>query len=269
MGHSKMPTQLEIHAAKAKKIAVAEEFLCIHRSWSPVGKIKCGCSTSPDVFTCADPWVLAGYCVPKDPAPGMFPPDGPIVLEDGTNLRPADERRAVYNTWPLRDGETPKIWDVPVCSTCPKRLEPPPHIGRLQRLGIVGNYNRETGHCDVLHVMPALGVKPNRIVINGCKLECVVTVSRDKPLSDLVDATNCSLLIVYGQAANIHAVKECLARQLLVQSLLKVWMVAQDSRQKPEPIPNVWYDLPADLADDLDQRTKAAYETAFARIIGD
>jgi hypothetical protein len=133
---------------------LAPEAECIHRSCTSVGKIKCGCSSSPEVFTCAEPWVTSGYCSPNDPTPGKFPPEGPIMLPDGTKLTPADDRRPLYNTWPLRNGEAPRIWDVPICSTCPKRIVPPPHIKRIRELGINGNWEPDTGYADIVHVVP-------------------------------------------------------------------------------------------------------------------
>jgi hypothetical protein len=184
---------------------------------------------------------------------------GKLTYPDGT------KGTETLNTFRYREGkpDTPRDYEVVYCHGCPHQKDPPPHIARLKALGIVGDFDPDTGHCKVLHVMPAASVKPDRIAVQGGGTECVVTVAREKTLNEMVQATSCHLLIVYGSAASVGVVKS-----VALESLgLKVWMVAQDGRQKQEAIPNVWYDLPLDLADDLAARTKAAYETAVARIL--
>jgi hypothetical protein len=233
---------------------------CLHRSWSPVGKIRCNCSNQPEVYGCAYEAIRSGYATPRMP---QQPGDGPIVLFDGTKLTPKDDRYPNFLAMPLREGERPRPCDVVVCSSCPWQTDPPQHIARLKALGVVGDHDPETGHCDVLHVMPMTSPKPDRIAVPGGRRECVVTVGRDKPLQDLVDVTGCGLLIVYATAASLQVVKPLAS----ANPALKLWLVAQDGRQKQEVIQNVWYDLPLDLADDLAARTKAAYETAVARIL--
>lgn len=245
---------------KPGPVAPVPDVQCVHRSWSPVGKIRCNCSNQPEVWGCDCRFVPSGYATSRLP---QQPGDGPILLTDGSNVTPADTRYPSFLPMPLNEGEKPRPCDVVVCSSCPYRVDPPPHIARLKRLGITGDFDPETGHCKILHVMPAASVKPDRIAVQGGGTECVVTATREKPLRELVNATSCDLLIVYGQAASVGAVKEA----SLEGAGLKVWMVAQDARQKQEAIPNVWYDLPLDLSDDLAARTKAAYETAVARIL--
>ena len=233
---------------------------CVHRSWAPVGQIRCNCSNQPTVWGCDSESVPSGYATARLPEK---PGEGPIVLPNGDKIVPTDSRYPSFLPMPLQHGETPRSCDVVVCSSCPWHVDPPPHIARLKRLGIVGDHDPETGECDILHVMPQASQQPERVAVPGDRRECVVTMARDKTLGDLVDATDCGLLIVYGQAATSQAVKECLT----TRPAIKIWLVAQDARQKREAIPNVWYDLPQDLADDLAARTKAAYETAVARIL--
>jgi hypothetical protein len=234
---------------------------CVHRSWEPVGKIRCNCSNQPEVYGCDCQVVVSGYATPRMP---QQPGEGPVVFADGSKDVPRDDRYPSFLAMPLREGEKPRPCDVVVCSSCPYRVDPPPHIARLKALGIVGDHDPETGHCDVLHVLPQTSQKPDRVAVPGGRRECVVTVSRGTTLPALAEATACGLLIVYGTAVSIQMVKPLVE----VDPVLKVWMVAQDTRQKQEVIPGVWYDLPLDLADDLAQRTRAAYETAVARILG-
>lgn len=245
---------------KQTPLPTPQDVQCVYRSWSSAGKIRCNCSSQPEVWGCVNRFVTSGYCTPRLP---QQPGEGPIVYPDGSKVVPADTRYPSFLPMPLNEGEKPRPCDVVVCNSCPYRVDPPPHIARLKALGIVGDHDPETGRCDVLHVMPATNPKPDRVAVPGDRRQCVVTAGRDKLLADLVDATDCGLLIVYANAAAMQAVS------FLVGTLpaLKVWMVAQDARQKQEVIPNVWYDLPVDLADDLAQRTKAAYETAIARIL--
>jgi hypothetical protein len=233
---------------------------CDYRGWAPIGKLHCNCSHQPEVSACTCPEIPSGMCSTTRTSAREF---GRLTYPDG---KQGDER---LNTFRYRDGkpDVPRDYEVVYCDGCPHQKDPPPYIARLKRLGITGDHDPHDGHCDVLHVMPSASPKPDRIDVAGrfagtCR-ECVVTAGREKPLSELVDATGCGLLIVYGQAASVATVKECLT----VRPALKVWLVAQDARQKREAIPNVWYDLPQDLADDLAQRTKAAYQTAIARIL--
>jgi len=59
---------------------------CLHRAWTPDGKIKCSCSNQPEVFACDNPWMSSGFCTPTMPVQAG---DGPIALPDGSKLRNA------------------------------------------------------------------------------------------------------------------------------------------------------------------------------------
>ena len=230
---------------------------CDFRSWQPIGKMHCNCSHQPEVSACSCQKIPSGLCSASRGSAREF---GKLTYPDG---RKGEE---TLNTFRYREGknDTPRDYEVVYCDSCPHQQDPPPHIARIKRLGVIGDHEPATGHCHVLHVMPASGAKPDQIAIPIDSLrQCVVTVGRDKPLPELIEATACWLLIVYGSAASPGAVKEA----ALANPDVKVWMVAQDARMKREAVPNVWYDLPDDLADDLAQRTKAAYETAVARIL--
>ena len=233
---------------------------CVHRSWAPVGKIRCNCANQPEAFTCDEPAVLSGYATPRLP---KQPGDGSILLHDGSKVTPKDDRYPSFLPMPLKEGEKPRPCDVVVCSTCPHRVDPPAHIARLKELGIVGDHDPDTGHCDVLHVLPNASPKPDRIVVPGRCRACTVTVNRTMALDDLVDATSCGLMILYAQAVSLQLVKTCLA----THPELKVWLVLQDTRSKHEDVSGLWYDLPPDLADDIAKRTKSAYEDAIQRIL--
>ena len=229
---------------------------CEFRGWEAIGKMHCNCSHQPEVWECFCPLIPSGLCSPTRGSAREF---GKLIYPDGTK---GDE---TLNTFRFREGrsDSPRDYEVVYCDSCPHQTDPPPQIARLKRLGIVGNHDPATGTCDVLHVMPPPAAKPERIEVAGMGRQCVVIAARDKPLSELVEATSCRLLIVYGAAASPGAVKEVAT----ANEHLKVWMVAQDARLKRQEIANVWYDLPADLADDLAQRTKAAYAVAVARIL--
>lgn len=230
---------------------------CDHRSWQPIGKMHCNCSHQPEVSACDCPEIPSGLCSATRGSAREF---GKLTYPDG---RKGEE---TLNTFRYRDGkaDTPRDYEVVYCDSCPHQKDPPPHIARLKRLGVIGDHDPNTGHVHVLHVMPASGVKPDQIEIPDDSLrQAVVTGGREKPLPELIQATGCRLLIIYGAAASPGAVKEA----SLEGSGLKVWMVHQDARMKREAVSGVWYDLPQDLADDLAQQTKAAYATAVARIL--
>jgi hypothetical protein len=186
----------------------AVEAQCIHRSLESVGKLKCTCANKPEVFQCALSWVSSGYCIPILPAQ---PGEGAIVKHDGTRIVPSDNRLSSYIPWPLRDGETPTAGQVVICETCPKREEPAPHIKTLRELGITGQYDPATGHCDVLHVAPQaqqwrqhmldyLAVTPPEL------RTCFANTPAPCHLPTFVEATNCRLLVIHTALADAAAI---------------------------------------------------------------
>jgi hypothetical protein len=200
---------------------------CVHRSFAPVGKIRCNCSNQPEVFGCDDPWVTSGFCTPDLP---VKPGDGPILLADGSRLTPADDRMQSFIPWPIRDGDHPKPWDVIICSTCPNRVDPPPHIANLRRLGIGGNYDPTTGYCDVLHTVPNqehwtqhamdyVASSPDSL------RSCLCSAARKDVLA-LVEATQCKLLVSHTgdiEAKSLIAFAEA-------NPHIKVWSVLHGSQ---------------------------------------
>ncbi len=249
-----------IDPPKPQEVPPVPDVQCVHRSWSAVGKIRCNCANQPEVYGCDNKFVPSSYATPRLP---RQPGDGPIVLADGSKVAPADDRYPSFLPMPLKEGEKPRPCDVVVCSSCPYRVDPPPHIARLKVLGIIGNHDPDTGHCDMLHVLPNVMPKPESVPAPEGLRQCTVTAVRNADLDGMLDATGCGLLIIYGQASNIQGIKPCLT----ARPALKVWLVAQDARQKREATPNVWYDLPDDLAAELKRHQDAAFATALARIL--
>lgn len=255
-----MPTQREIAARKAGlNTPVDDVKQCDHRSWRPIGHLHCNCSSRPEVYACVNPWVTSGYCLPVLPAK---PGDGPIVNPNGTSIVPGDDRRRNFIPWPIRADETPQLDQLIICATCPHRQDPPPHIARLKALGIIGNHDAATGQSDVLHVLPP--ARPSaRPMIPVSLRSCVVTLTSPKTLADLVEATRCKLLIIYDQPT--RSLKD------LCQAYpsLKIWLVGHDTPRPTSATPNVWHDLPDDVAADLARQTAAAYAEALTRILQD
>lgn len=253
------------------------EVLCVHRSWVSVGKIKCGCATSPNVFTCAEHWVASGYCITQDPTPGKFPPDGPILLANGTNVVPRDDRMKQFVAWPLRDGETPSAWQVPVCATCPKRVEPEPHIAKLWRLGIRGV---DTAKCDVLHVAAAIdrhGLDYAACAPEGCVGLQAIISTKEADTAGLIEATGCRLLILHATLASPATVKATVKAfpQLSVWAVLdgSVPMFAQWQRELAalsKELPNVWTGTAEELrlGSEIRVRQSEDYRAAIAKILG-
>lgn len=250
-----------------KPVAVSvPDVLCVYRSRSPVGKIKCGCSNSPSVFTCAEPWVQSGYCVPRDPTPGAFPPDGPIILTEGGSVLPSDNRVKAFATWPLRAGEVPTPWQVPVCATCPKRIEPPPHICRLQQLGIQGNYEPDTGHCGILHTVPPaehwVQHAADYVASSPDGMRSCFSSATKGILSDMVTATACRLIVSHTGERDSKTLIEAAEAHPEV----KFWCVLHGSQNSmshqerfakhqaeilvaSKRLPNLWYGTPELTAD--------------------
>ena len=232
---------------------------CIHRSWTPVGKLHCSCAVSPQVYSCAAEQIVSGYCTPCDPSPGQLPPDGEIVLADGDRITPDDERTKKFHVWWTSNGEPVAKWHVIRCDKCRFQQDPPPHILKLKQLGIYGSFDEATGHCDVLHAFPH--TKPEPISASGWQ-ECIVIGLPSAKLPDAIDATGCALLILYGSLAlvqNARAVNKAYPG-------VKVWLAMNDSRKR-EVIPNVWHDLPDDLAAELAQKRQELYRKAIKRIL--
>lgn len=248
-------TQAEVQARRADKqpsAAHVASALCVHRSARPVGKIKCSCSNAPAVYTCAHPWVISGYCCPTLP---QQPADGPIVLTDGTRIVPADTRRAVFIPMPLRSDETPRPWDAVTCESCPHRTEPPQHVAAILALGISGDFDQETGHADVLHVVPR----------GGCELVETpglrsVQVDATPDLGQHLQITGCRLLIVYGSAGSDKILQTILSGR----PATKVWWIDPTSKTR---IPGAFYGLHPDLATMIQDARRSAFGAAFQRII--
>jgi len=232
---------------------------CTHRSWGAVGKIRCNCSNQPEVYECST--IASGYCTPRLP---NQPGDGQIILADGRKLSPADSRFPTFLPMPLLAGEEPRSCDVVVCRTCPKRVEPPAHIAQLKRLGVRGTFDPDTGHCDVLHVLPIQTVRPDQVPIPNGQMECTVMAGRAPDLLLLVDATTCKLLVLYGSTANTKAIADVMGHYA---TALKIWVIGSEAGRKRDEIANVWYDLPDDLAAELLQHERAALRTAVSRIL--
>lgn len=255
-----MPTQREIAARKAGLQSPAAEIQqCEHRSWTPVGHLRCNCSSRPEVYACHNPWVTSGYCIPS--LPGK-PGEGPIVTPYNASIVPTDARRPHYIPWPIRNYEEPQVDQLICCDTCPRRQDPPPHIARLKALGIVGTHDAATGQSDVLHVLPPTP-RPARPLIPVPLPSCVVTLTNNKTLADLVDATQCKLSILYDQPArSLDALRKA-------YPTLKIWLVGHEATRPTSATPNVWHDLPDDVAANLARQTASAYAEALTRILHD
>jgi hypothetical protein len=241
---------------EAQAAAIEPDVQCSLRSWSPVGKIRCNCANQPEAWACDSSSVPSGYCTPR--LIGM-PGDGPLMLPDGSRVAPADKRYPSFLVMPLRAGETPRPCDVVVCSTCPNRIEPPPHIAALKRLGIVGDHDPDTGRCDVLYVV-ASG-KPDDLPMPTDKRVCRAKLARNTSLADMVAATGCGLLVVAGTVNGSGTIKQLMKDN----QTLKVWLAWHDTQASDNL--NLFYGLPQDLADEIAAKTKAAYGQTIARLL--
>lgn len=249
--------------AKPVPAPVIPDVQCVHRSWNPVGKIRCNCSHQPVVYGCDCTFVASGYATPQLP---QKPGDGPILLADGTKLLPVDDRYPSFLPMPLREGESPRPCDVVICSTCPYRVDPPPHIATLRRLGIVGNYEPDTGHCDILHI--AIG---NQKWVQHASdwaaaspesmRSCTINVNRIDDLGPAIEFTGCKLLIGHAASFNPSVVEEA-ARKF---PNVRFWVVYHGSQNSmvtnalwmqnqlkflelTDSLPNFWYGTPEPTA---------------------
>lgn len=184
-----MPSQSQINA-RSKAATPTESRICEHRSWLPVGTLRCSCSNQPQVYGCAEPWVASGYCIPAMPA---TPGDGPIVTETGDSIVPCDDRRRGFAPWPVRGDETPRRWELICCDSCPWYQAPPPHVAALKRLGVQGRWDADSGHAPIVYVLPR---QPHHVP------DAIATyvVSEDPDIAAIVQATTCRLLIFAGES---------------------------------------------------------------------
>ena len=257
-------TQAELKAKRSgqQPIAQAAGPLCLHRSARPIGKLKCSCANASAVYACREPWVTSGYCLPILP---QQPGDGPILTAVGDKIVPADSRRPTFLPMPMLPGETPRPWDLVTCESCPQRQEPPPQIATLMRLGIEGDYDPETGHADVLHVLPASKLSDRIEVPDGLRLRSV-TVEATANLDNAaphVQATGCRLLIVYPGALGIRPIRATTEACPDV----RIWWIDPDPKHIDETLTKVSYGLPADLAQQVSEATRRSYREAVGRVL--
>jgi hypothetical protein len=239
-----------------------ETYECIHRSVVPVGKLQCSCSNSPEVFACGEPWTVSGYATPFDRSNGKFPPDGQIVMLDGTRASPNDNRRKDYVAWPLRSGEQPNAWEVIVCSTCPKRVQPSEREIAIRRLRVQGDIEMEIGETDVLHLFPSVVRPEDWFPVAGLRNAWICNC-RSLSMASIAPYLECKLIMVYGAAAVLKTAVDAIA----CRPGLIVWAVQQDERLRKEPIPGVVYGLPDDLAASVKAATRDAHAQAVERIL--
>lgn len=250
-------TQAELRAKK-QPVAKADVPLCLHRSTRSIGKLRCSCANAPLVYTCDEPWVRSGYCLPVLP---HQPGDGPIVTTAGETIVPVDTRRTTFLPMPMLPDETPRHWDLVTCESCPHRSEPPPHIAALMRLGIDGDYDPHTGHAEILHLVPR-GARPTVDVPTG-KSSVWAEVSSLSDASEYLTATNCRLLIIYSHAATAATIR-CTRES---HPAIPIWWVDPDRNRPLDRQPQVHYGLPPDLASQLLQATRRAYAEALSRLL--
>ena len=256
---------LETEQALRKDVpAVVQPVLhCVHRAWTPSGKIKCSCSNQPEVFVCENPWVSSGYCTPTMPVQAG---DGPIVMADGSRIDPADNRFRTFMPWPLREGEHPHMAAVVVCSTCPRRADPPPHILKLKQIGAQGNWNAD-GHADIVNVLTTAEQwqQHARDYTDSSPdgfLSCHVATQKQPNLIAIAEATRCRLMNIHTAWADPVKVAEVATAFPSV----KFWCVLHGSQNSmcaiprwskqqrellelSERMPNVWYGTPEPAAD--------------------
>lgn len=236
---------------------------CIHRSFAPVGKIKCNCSHQPEVFGCEESWIVSGYCMKTLP---VQPGDGPIVMPDGSLVTPADDRMQSFVPWPLRDGDTPAPWNVIVCQTCPRRKEPPPHLATIRRLGIRGDFEPETGRCDILNVATdeqqwvQHAVDWHNSAPSGMR-SCYANRKKLPSIVEMIEATACRLLACHTTICDPSVVE---AAAMAFPSV-KFWVVYHGSQVSmnvnstwmrnqtaflamTKRLSNVWYGTPEPTA---------------------
>jgi hypothetical protein len=252
--------------AKPSKSPAVPDVQCVSRGVAPAGKLHCSCSNSPQVYTCGNSWVKSGYCTPQDTSGGKFPPDGKILLKDGGTIGPSDPRRKDFVAWPLRQGESPGVADVVVCATCPKRIEPPPHILRLRELGIQGRNDPDAGHCDILH----LSTDENQWIAHTTDWQASTPPGMTgmfachksiKDLAPFVEATAPRLVIIHTTVCEPGVVAKAVQQfpsvkfwQVYHGSQLSMavhanWMRNQkDFLALSEQQPNVWYGTPEPTA---------------------
>lgn len=236
---------------------------CLHRSWTPVGKLRCNCANQPAVYSCAEPWVASGYCIPVLPDK---PGDGPLVKPDGTHESPRDERMKNFVPWVLKNGEAPAEWQILSCSRCPKRVDPPPHVATLKKLGINGNYDPATGQCDVLHLVPPAEHWVQHAVdyVNASpqNLRSCWAANIRAELDELASSVKCRLVVSHTGERDATKVIESAARN----PGITFWSVLHGSQNSmcannrfakyqadvlmaTKTIPNLWYGTPEPTAD--------------------
>ena len=254
------------HAGTAADRQPADKTVhCIQRSERKVGKIKCGCSSSPSVYRCDNAWVASGYCTPADGRThDEFPPDGPIVLDNGDKITPAETRMKNFISWPLQDGEVPQTWHVVVCQSCPQRVEPPPHVLRMRELGIHGQWDRDTGHAEIVCILEAERDWP---LFRDCAPghSTAYLIYRRQSLQDVCEITRASL-VVLATAVPAKAVTDLAARN----PQLQIWIPDHLPRRSPWAddlqAPNLHAGILPDDARVLEAERSAAYRSAVTHV---
>lgn len=233
---------------------------CLHRTGSPIGKLRCNCANQPAVYRCQHPEITSGYCVTemmKEPG------DGPVIELNGHQVHPQDERRKTFYPWPMKPGETPRPWEIVVCSSCSHIKAPPDSLLKHYELGIDGDFDKTTGACDVLHVVSLIKAGEPLVDVPAGFRSAFVICQKAPEFASLLEATRCRLAVVYGTVVQIPNVKVALKAHPEV----RVWMVRQDTRANREKVENVWWDLPDDVERQLEDQKRAAYRSEIGRIL--
>jgi hypothetical protein len=251
-----VPIQSQSNSTPTPQVVVD----CLNRSVVSVGRLKCTCSNQPECYTCSNPMIPSGYCLAAMP---VQPGEGAIVTHDGTSISPKDTRFRQFLPWPLRNGEIPHDAALVVCSTCPHRQEPSGVVARLRKLGIDGDYDPETGHCDVLHYLPNQRDKIALVEVPAGVRACKIIASKSLNMEDALAATECRVLILYWNNGIYQPVKSAGKRFPNV----KFWFVTAPAQQRRERIENVSYDLPDDMEAEFQAHRRAAYTAAIAKIL--